>query len=193
MINERIEKAEPFGLLCMREGSQEETEHTILRVGVTARIVEVERLDAGRMNVLCQGESRIRVLRFVQNQPYWRGTVELFEDAAADPDQTDPLYVELSDLFRKALDLSARLNPERPRDQTLPQSASDLSFMAGYVLDIPPEEKQRLLEMTSTVDRLEAVIVHTGEAITALEKQLAYKDLVNKVRGNGDLGKPGSQ
>src|SRR5205823_4568388 len=58
MINSCVERDEPFGLVLLRNGADSENEDTIHRVGVSARIVEVERLDGGRLNILCEGESR---------------------------------------------------------------------------------------------------------------------------------------
>src|SRR5215475_522153 len=80
MINGCIESSAAFGLVLLRAGSDTESEETIHQVGVTARIVEVERLDEGRMNILCEGESRFRIHRFTQQTPFWRGAVDIIED-----------------------------------------------------------------------------------------------------------------
>ena len=60
MVTGCIDRDEAFGLVLVRTGAEEETEDTIHRVGVTARVSEVERLDNGRMNILCEGEARFR-------------------------------------------------------------------------------------------------------------------------------------
>ena len=52
------------------------------------------------------------------------------------------------------------------------------------------KKKQEMLEMTSTAERLQVLIVHLNESIRKLEQQLAYKEVLTKVRGNGDLGNP---
>src|SRR5215471_15417530 len=75
MINSCVERDEPFGLVLLRSGAEDESEESIHRVGVTARVVEVERLDQGRMNILCEGESRFRIVRFTQQTPFWKGSV----------------------------------------------------------------------------------------------------------------------
>jgi hypothetical protein len=62
--------------------------------------------------------------------------------------------------------------------------------MVSYVIDIDSEEKQKLLEMDSTSERLRMLLAHLSEVTRKLEDQRAYKDLMAKVRGNGDLGKP---
>jgi Lon protease-like protein len=191
MINACIASGEVFGLLLLREGAQEETEHTIHRAGTTARVIQVERLDGGRMNILCQGEARFRVLRFTDSSPYWKGSVDFFEDSDSDEETLMPLWENVAALYGKAYELGLQINPGGSSELRLPQSPVDLSFMISYVLDIDAEEKQKLLEMTSTEERLRELVEHVDDSIQKLEKQLAYKKLVHKVRGNGDLGKPG--
>src|SRR5258708_15255954 len=65
MINGCIDQAEAFGLVLLRSGATEETEETIHRVGVAARITDVERLEDGRLNIMCEAETRFRISRFI--------------------------------------------------------------------------------------------------------------------------------
>ncbi len=192
MINSCIDSVEAFGLIQLREGAQEETEQTIHRVGTTARIVEVERLDGGRMNILCHGVSRFRVLRFIESEPFWKGKVEIFEVDPGDDECLGPLADEVAALYRKAFDLGVQLNAVSAADLQLPGAPIELSFMVSYVLDIPPEQKQKLLELKSTEKRLRELVTHVDDAVRKLEQQIVYRRLQQKVRGNGDLGKPGS-
>jgi Lon protease-like protein len=192
MINGCIDAAEPFGLLLLREGAQEETEQTIHRVGTTARVIEVERLESGRMNILCQGETRFKVLRFTDSEPFWKGKIDFLEDQTAAEESLEPLVEEVSSLYGKAFQLGIQLNEISASELRLPASPVELSYMISYVLGIESEEKQKLLEMRSTEDRLRALLVYVDETIRRLEQQVVYKQVVHKVRGNGDLGKPGS-
>ncbi|PYS53994.1 MAG: ATP-dependent protease [Acidobacteria bacterium] len=189
MINTCIERDEAFGLVLLRTGAEEESEGTIHRVGVTARIVQVDRLDDGRMNVLVEGEGRFRIHRFIQQTPYWKASVDFFEDGES-RQSMEPLYDKVADLYRKVSQLSAKLSASQESELTLPESPADLSFIVSYILDLDSEEKQKLLEMTSTDERLRALVNHLADTIRKLEQQIAYKELVGKVRGNGDLGKP---
>jgi len=189
MINTCIEHDEAFGLVLLRSGAEEENEGTIHRVGVTVRIVQVERLDDGRMNILVEGESRFRIHRFTQQTPYWKASIDLFEDDEI-RQSIESLYDEVARLYRRVAELSAMLSASKESELALPESPADLSFMVTYVLDLDSEEKQKLLEITSTGERLRALVNHLTDAIRKLEQQIAYKELVGKVRGNGDLGKP---
>ena len=76
MINSCIEHDEVFGVVLLRSGAETESEDTIHRVGVTARIVQVERLDNGRLNILTEGEDRFRIRRLTAQEPFWKGLVD---------------------------------------------------------------------------------------------------------------------
>jgi Lon protease-like protein len=188
MINGCVDRDEVFGLILLRAGADDETEDTIHRVGVSARIVEVERLDEGRMNILCEGESRFRVLRFTQQTPFWKGAVDLFEDT--EQQAPESLYEQVADLYRTVANISAQVGGTQQSELILPESGTDLSYMLSYVLDIDWEEKQKLLEMDSTPERLRLLIAHLTDTIRKLEQQRAHKEVMTKVRGNGDLGMP---
>jgi Lon protease-like protein len=188
MINACIDHDEVFGLVLLRSGAEEESEETIHRVGVSARVVEVERLEEGRMNILCEGESRFRIYSFTEQLPFWKGTVEFFEDQEFRT--AEALYDQVAELYRGVAALSAKLSGSDPAELVLPESATDLSFMVSYVLDIEHEEKQKLLEMTSTAERLRMLVAHLTDTLRKLEQQRIYKETAAKVRGNGDLGRP---
>jgi ATP-dependent Lon protease len=192
MINGCIEQAEPFGLVLLRSGATEESEDTIHRVGVTARITDVERLGDGRMNIMCEGEARFRISRFTQQTPFWKGSVQFFEEEPG-RESFETLYEKVAALYRKVAALSSELSGSPQSELVLPESPIDLSFMLAYVLDIDSEEKQKMLEMRSTSERLQTLVVHLTETIRNFEKQIAYQKIQTKVRGNGDLGKPGKE
>jgi ATP-dependent Lon protease len=188
MINGCIEGDEVFGLVMLRAGADDENEETIHRVGVTARIVEVERLDEGRMNILCEGERRFRIYRLTHQNPFWKGAVDFMEDD--ERNATEALYEQVAELYRSVVNLSAKLSGSQEAELVLPDSATDLSYMVSYVLDIDSEEKQKLLEMDSTAERLRMLLAHLTDALRKLEQQRAEKEIMTKVRGNGDLGRP---
>lgn len=189
MINTCVERDEVFGLVLLRSGADTESEGTMHRVGVTARIVQAERLENGRMNILTEGESRFRIRRLTQQEPYWIGSVDLFDDDESHHSMGSH-YDQVSELYRKVAELGAKVSSSEEPEAVFPDSPTDLSYMVSYVLDLDSEAKQKLLEMTSTAERLRALIPHLNETIGKLEQQIALREVIHKVRGNGDLGKP---
>jgi Lon protease-like protein len=190
MINRCIDNSEVFGLVLLRPGAEEERESTIHRVGVTARVVEVDRLQDGRMNILCAAESRFRIDHFTGKSPYWEASVDLFEDDEEPEDLVRPDYEEVAKLYRRSLELSSDLRSIETEDLALPESPVGLSYVVSYTLNLDPAQKQALLETTSTSERLRTLVGHLEENLRELELQVARKQIGAKVRGNGDLGKP---
>lgn len=189
MVNGCIESGEAFGLVLLRNGAAEESEETIHRVGVTARISDVERLEDGRMNIMCEGEERFRISRFTQQTPFWKGTVQFFEEKAGS-ESFESLYGQVAAQYRQLAALSSELNEAPQTEVSFPESPTDLSYMLAYILDIDSEEKQKMLEMTSTSERLQTLVLHLTDTISNFEKQIKYKKVQGKVRGNGDLALP---
>jgi len=190
MINRCIDQDSVFGLVLLREDAEEENETTIHRVGVTARVVQVERLDDGRMNILCAGEARFRVEEFTGRTPYWTGIVEFFEDDAETPEPLQAPYEEVSRLYKQAIQLTSQLKDAEIPQVDFPDSALALSYMVAYVLDLSAERKQELLETPSTIRRLQELVVDLERIVGQLQKQISRRGLAHKAKTNGDLGKP---
>lgn len=190
MINRCIDQDAIFGFVLLDEDAEMESESTIRRVGVTARVVQVDRLEDGRMNILCAGESRFRIEEFTGSTPYWTGIVEFIEDAPERQDALQTAFDEVADLYKQAMELTSRLKETETPDVDLPDSALGLSYMVSYVLDLAVARKQELLESTSTILRLNALAVDLESILSQLKEQISRKGFAHKAKTNGDLGKP---
>jgi Lon protease-like protein len=190
LINQCIDNSEVFGLVLLREDAEMESESTIHRVGVTARVVQVERLEGGRMNILCAGESRFRIKEFIGQEPYWTASVVLFDDDDEPAELLEQPYQAVIELYRRATALTSKLKEEEAPEMELPDSPIPLSYMVSYVLDISAPRKQQLLETTSTSQRLRSLVTDLEVAIQRLETHVARKNIASKTQGNGDLGRP---
>jgi len=185
MINRCIEESGTFGIVLIPPGTAAENETTIRRVGVTLRIVQFDRIEDGRINILAAGEMRFRILKFTAGEPYWSATVEFFDDDSEVSAELQESYAELVRLYREAHRLAAQLRGVEVQEIKIPESPASLSFMVSYVLDIAPETKQSFLEMTSTTERLKILEVHLEETVERLIAQIAQDKIRHKVRGNG--------
>jgi len=73
MIRECIEEDAPFGVLLIKSGSEVGGPAVPHDLGTTARILQVEYLEDGRMNIFTIGERRFRTIALNTTQPYLRG------------------------------------------------------------------------------------------------------------------------
>jgi Lon protease-like protein len=188
MIGRCIDQADVFGLILLRDGAEQESEESILRVGVTARIIQIDRLEDRRLNILCAGENRFRVVDFTGSSPYWTAEVEFFDDGPEEAGIREA-YDKVSRLYRTATGLTSQVKEMDIPSADLPDSPVSLSFMVSYVLDLTAERKQELLETTSTLYRLRCLTEELENIILKLEAQLKQKALAHKAIRNGNLGK----
>jgi Lon protease-like protein len=143
MIGECVESDAEFGIVWLSDDELHE-------IGCTARVTEVlERFDDGRMNILVAGGRPFRLTRRVDDLPYPAGDVEMIDL----PDQPgDPALAE--EARERYADLVERVTDERPAADALQDM--DAFGMAGTI-EFEPEEKQRLLEVTTEDERLQIV------------------------------------
>jgi ATP-dependent Lon protease len=148
----------------------------VAAVGCCAEIVQHQRLPDDRIKMLTLGQQRFRVLEAVREKPYLVGLVEWIEDK---PPQQDlrPLATEVEGLLRDVVRLSGKLmeqNIELPDD--IPSLPTELSYWVASNLYGVATEQQTLLEMQSTVARLEREVEILTSTRSHLAARTALKD-----------------
>src|ERR1700730_14638753 len=80
MMRDCLDAGSSFGVVAIREGREVGGDAVPRAVGTLARIVHVERLPDGRMNLFITGASRFRVVRPVSCKAYARAEVEYLQE-----------------------------------------------------------------------------------------------------------------
>jgi ATP-dependent Lon protease len=169
MMNTILESDRRFGVLRFDPG-----QGSIATVGCCAEIIQMQRLEDDRMNILTLGQQRFRVLDYVREKPYRVGLVEWIEDRPTDKDLR-PLAADVEQLLRDVVQLWSKLadkNVELPQD--LPTLPTELSYWVASNLDGVASEQQALLEMQDTSARLE----REAEILTSTRNQLAARTVL---------------
>lgn len=165
MIGACLEERRPFGVLLIRKGSEVGDLAEPFDVGTTAHIARVDELDEGRLNLICLGGQRFRTVRFLSQDPYLTGEVEMLETTA----DNDPKAKELSDdagsLFAEYVRLYLAMSNQWARSIEMPGDPDSLADFIGSRLGVNPLTKQRLLEELSARTRLALEVQILGEAI----------------------------
>jgi Lon protease-like protein len=188
MIGTCVDENSPFGIVLL-EG-ESESPSTIRKVGVLGRVVQAERLDDGRMNVLTEGEARFRIMKFVGQHPHWIANVELVHDEREPEALLKSLGRDMARLYLEAYRKGLELTGKQGAELRLPTSPVELSFMVAYVLDMEFDAKQSLLEMNSARERLRVLNRYLRDANKKLDQQLSRKRTAETASRNGDLGHP---
>ncbi|OLB08302.1 MAG: endopeptidase La, partial [Gemmatimonadetes bacterium 13_2_20CM_1_70_33] len=171
--------------VAQRENVDTVTPGVLYTTGTIAKISQIQR-GLGGVQLLLHGENRAMALHYSENGRYLEAIVREVEDLPP-LNPGDPAFVGL---HREARGRAAELGqksglPEDVVRQVLegvadPGRLADL--VAGY-LEIPPAERQGLLETLSVEDRLRRVLVHVQRQIGVLDAQEQIKSQVQEELG----------
>jgi Lon protease-like protein len=152
-----LEDRAPFGVVLVRPESLYGLE-VPYTVGTLARIKDYEQLPDGRYNLLTCGSHRFRILRESRDRAYMRGLICPLRDQDESPDVLAALAGEARDAFIAYLGVVLTLVGSETREIAIPREPAELSYTIGTCLTCEDSEKQKLLEMSSTSERIQAEI-----------------------------------
>jgi Lon protease-like protein len=155
MMNEVLSSDPVFGVALIRRGVESSGPLAEpYRVGTIARIIEVEPLDAGQLNITVVGEQRFQINDLLFNEPYLTAHISEF-----------PLE------YKRPLDVLRRLRPlrnhvhyylhtvdklsEDPFDLSkieMPEDPISFLFLASSLLQIPSHEKIPILSSPTALE-----------------------------------------
>jgi Lon protease-like protein len=127
-------------------------------VGCSAHILQVEKLADGRMNIATVGVERFRILSLDSTGEYLRGQVERLP---IDQSDEGALAVDGRQLRRLVVLYLSQISeqlPETVEAKFLPVKPLALAYVAAYLVQAPPVEKQALLEAGSTRELLDRLL-----------------------------------
>jgi ATP-dependent Lon protease len=167
--------------VAQRQDGDEVAPENLYTIGTIATIGSLQR-GLGGVRLLLEGQSRGIALRYVQKKGYLEATDQEAREMLP-LDARDPAFMALHREAReRAAELGRKLGlPDETVNQVLaevdePGRLADLT--AGYI-DIPPAERQALLETLAVEDRLRRVLVHVQRQIDVLSAQ---EDIQEKVK-----------
>ena len=170
MVCACLEDNTPFGVVLARPESLlgRPTPYT---VGTLARIVDYRRLPDGHYNLLTCGTHRFRIVRQSHERSYLRGLICPLRDVDESPDVLCALAREARDAFRTYLRVVLTLVGSETREIAVPREPAELSHAIAMCLTSDDAEKQKLLELTSASERLQAEIALLRSETQALSSQ----------------------
>ena len=178
MIHNCIEGSQPFGVVLIRRGVEagEDLPEPCM-VGCSARIVHLQPLEGGRMNLVAVGEERFRIQTLHFDQPYLSGQVEL---ELIEHPRTLNLLRAMRHLRPAVMHYLTLLQTAEPEvveiaNLDLPEDPLATLYLTAALLQIPAREKQPLLESPDSEDLLQRINRLLGREIALLERIIGPK------------------
>ena len=165
MMGRCLQSRSPFGVLLIQSGNEVGEAAVPFKVGTTARIARVQHLDEGRMNLICLGEQRFRLLRTVRETPYLAGEVEILDSTDSEGADVAELAETVGALFAEYYRLYLAASHQWARQIGMPGGAPHLADFVASRLAVSVWTKQRLLEELSIRRRLDQELETLSDAI----------------------------
>jgi Lon protease-like protein len=172
MIGECIAGDREFGVCLVRKGTEVGGPAEPHDVGSTARITSVQRLEDGRMNILCKGARRFRINSIVSETPYLVADVTFISQDAEDDQRTRDLTQTAKALFAEYIRLTLALSNQWARTVDSPDDPAELSDYIAGRLAVGIKVRQSLLEEGSPKRRLEVESEALARLLRALRKRV---------------------
>ncbi|HYX30317.1 MAG TPA: LON peptidase substrate-binding domain-containing protein [Pyrinomonadaceae bacterium] len=158
-----------FGLSYFDTSASDREAPPTGHIGCVAEVAETQSLPDGRSNILAVGVVRYEVESYVESgELYLVGRAKYFEDDDRDDSFLTTQSQDVASMFMRVANSIRAINDERGNlpdiSDTDPQK---LSFLVSAALEIEIDQKQELLELRSTSERL-----------------VRLRDLLAKVVGN---------
>lgn len=165
-----------LGIVAQRDPKTENPGTSELyQVGTVVKILKSVKVPGNKLNVIIQGISRVRVDSWTDGDSHLSAQMTVIPKDEVSGSEVESTMATLRELAQKIIDLS----PQIPAEASfLVRSIDEPGVLADIVasnLNIPPEEKQELLETFGTRDRM-------GKVIALLNKEIQVLELSNKIQ-----------
>ena len=168
LVGECLEDEGEFGLLYADEDGVRE-------IGTRAAVTEVlERFDDGRLNIVVEGGERFRVAELTRGRSFMTALVEPLGD--------EPGSVEEEKAARAAGSFRALAALADVEAEEIDESSPQLSFELAAQVELAPDAKQRLLELSTEEERLDLLVQLLDAVRAAL---IATRELGERAKRNG--------
>ena len=182
LLNDANNESKTIGVVSQKKEEVENpSANDINNIGVVARILRVLKMPDGNTTVILQGKKRFKIDKIQEENPYLKASV--VEVPESRPEQNSE---EFSTIIESIKDLALEIIKQSPN---IPSEASfaiknieSNSFLINFVssnLNLPVDEKQKLLEINDLKERALATLKYMNMEFQKLELR---NDIQNKVQ-----------
>lgn len=151
------------------------TQKDLHKIGTLATILQMLRLPDGTVKVLVEGSKRAEITHFIAEEPFLEVYAKDVPDEIQETEELEALTRSVAEQFELYATLNRRLPPEAWATVSQLQDPSKLADAVSSHLTLKINEKQKLLETRSLIERLETLF-------TLMEKEINVLQVEKKIR-----------
>lgn len=180
-LEDAVEGGRLLMLAAQRQAGQEDpSEEDIYTTGTLGSIIQLLRLPDGTVKVLVEGKSRAKITAFVSEDPYHLVQIEELTESADADVESEALVRTVHTTFDNYVKLNKKVPRELQGTVASIMAPGKLSDTIVAHLNLKLEDRQKLLEITNPVERLEDVCSRMQAEIEVLEVEKKIRSRVKK-------------
>ncbi|MFN3699002.1 MAG: LON peptidase substrate-binding domain-containing protein, partial [Dictyoglomus sp.] len=162
--------------MCMQKTPVEDPiPEDINKIGTVGIIVRSLKFPDNTLRLFVQGLQRIRVIEFLQSEPYFKAKVELIEEKVEKTVEIEGLMRNLLNLFQRMASLIPQFPEELLINAMNIQEPGRLADFIAFNTNLNINEKQEILETIDIKERLQKVTYY-------LTRELEILEIANKIQ-----------
>jgi ATP-dependent Lon protease len=157
--------------LVMQKDSEQEGAgpDDVYEIGTIATILQMMRVPDGSVRLAVQGTERMRIEKFVSEEPFLVAEVETLPEQNSSSVEVQALTRNTLDLFQRLVSLVSHLPDELVTAALNVDDPKHLVYLVGTNLRMEPEERQMLLEIDSVQEKLAMLNAFIAKELEVLE------------------------
>lgn len=156
----------------------------IFEVGTVAEVMQVLNLPDGTVRVMLEGQARVRILEYLQNDPFFRVKVEVLNEVDERTVEVEALMRSVVGQFQQVVELGKEIPPEALIQVSNIDEPGRLADTVVPYLRLKVEQRQELLETASVRERLDKLNSILKKESEILEIQRNIRNKVEKEMGD---------
>lgn len=162
-------------LVAQKNASQDDpAPEDIHAVGTIGSVLQLLKLPDGTVKVLVEGGKRARITQYGENAEFFEATAEIFEEKNNESQELEALARSVVGQFEQYVKLNKKIPPEVVVSLNQIEDPSKLADTVASHLQLKIVEKQELLEIQSSGERLERVyaLMESEIGVMQVEKKI---------------------
>ena len=181
-LNTAMERDQRIFLVAQKDVSKDDpTPDDLYRMGVVGRVRQIVKLPHDNFRIIVDGEYRATAVEILQTEPYFMVVAQERQDKPVTPALLeDALVRECRQQFERYADLVPKIAPDVMFGVAADDKAGHLADFVASNLNMPIEEKQRILNIQSVTSRMETLLRILDKECQILELEKKIEDKVQE-------------
>lgn len=181
-LNTAMERDQRIFLVAQKDISLDDpTPNDLYRMGVVGRVRQIVKLPHDNFRIIVDGEYRATAVEILQTEPYFMVVAQERQDKPVGPALLEAALVrECRQQFERYADLVPKMAPDVMFEVAADDDAGHLADFVASNLNMPVDEKQRVLNIQSVTARMETLLRILDKECQILELEKKIEDKVQE-------------